>query len=80
MECKVCGAWFSSGQAQELCPTCERALDRLKGYAVPVVRCEDCKHYALWSNGRAMFYCDRHDHTAYDEDFCSYGERRADHV
>lgn len=44
--------------------------------AVPVVRCKDCKHYALWADGRAMFHCDKHDCTMYDDDFCSYGERK----
>ena len=36
-DCKACGAWFSSTTKTELCPTCERALKRLNGYAVPVV-------------------------------------------
>lgn len=43
--------------------------------AVEVVRCRDCKYYALWSDGRYMYHCDKHDCTAYDGDFCSYGER-----
>lgn len=77
---------FASATPEERAMFAESLIDILESLdiptidAVPVVRCEDCKHYALWSNGRAMFYCDRHDHTAYDEDFCSYGERRADHV
>ena len=41
-ECKACGTWFSSSEPQELCPGCERALERLNGYGVPVVRCNDC--------------------------------------
>lgn len=45
--------------------------------AVPVVRCQNCKYYALWADGRSMNYCDKHECTMYDEDFCSYGERRA---
>lgn len=36
-DCKVCGAWFSSTAKTEICPTCERALKRLNGYAGPVV-------------------------------------------
>ena len=36
-DCKACGAWFSSTAKTEICPTCERALRRLNGYAVPVV-------------------------------------------
>ncbi len=42
------------------------------GQLVEVVRCKDCKHYAMWTDGRAMNHCDRHDRTAYDNDFCSY--------
>ena len=42
--------------------------------AVAVTRCEDCKHYARWSDGRAMNYCDRLECNMFDYDFCSYGE------
>lgn len=35
-DCKACGAWFGTATPQDLCPTCERALKRLNGYAVPV--------------------------------------------
>lgn len=31
-ECKACGTWFGSATPQDLCPTCERALERLSGY------------------------------------------------
>lgn len=44
--------------------------------AVPVVRCQNCKYYALWADGRSMNRCDKHECTMYDEDFCSYGERK----
>lgn len=44
--------------------------------AIEVVCCKDCKHYAMWADGRAMNHCDKHDRLAYDDDFCSYGERR----
>lgn len=30
MECKACGAWFSSSEKSDLCPACERAMKRLK--------------------------------------------------
>lgn len=37
--------------------------------AVPVVRCKDCKfHKYKW--------CNLHETTMYNEDFCSYGERK----
>lgn len=42
--------------------------------AVPVVRCQNCKYYALWADGRSMNRCDKHECTMCDEDFCSYGE------
>ena len=36
-ECKICGSWFSSScKEDKLCPTCERALDRLGDYVAPV--------------------------------------------
>lgn len=62
----------------------ESLIDTLKSLdiptidAVPMVRCKDCKHHALWGDGRSMFHCDRHDRTMYENDFCSYGERRTD--
>lgn len=34
--CKACGEWFGTCHPKELCPTCERALKRLNGYAEPV--------------------------------------------
>ena len=37
-DCKACGAWFETTTPRDLCPTCERALKRLNGYVVPVVR------------------------------------------
>ena len=45
-------------------------------YPVEVVRCKDCKHYAIWSNGRFMRHCDFHEASSYEDDFCSYGERK----
>lgn len=70
-DCKACGGWFSSTAPSELCPTCKRALKRLNGYAVPVVRCENCKHYG--TSGCAM---DTYAFDVVEEGFCSYGERR----
>ena len=36
-KCKVCGGLFGSlDPKDELCITCERAVERLKGYAEPV--------------------------------------------
>lgn len=68
-ECKACGTWFSSSESQELCPGCERALERLNGYVVPVVRCKDCKYFETP-------LCENEDN--YDNWFCADGERKAD--
>lgn len=46
--------------------------------AVEVVRCKDCEDYAMWSNGRAMHYCDKYCCAMNDDDFCSYGRRKDD--
>ena len=43
-KCKACGLQFyTTDLTKELCHCCEEALKRLNGYAVPVVRCKDCK-------------------------------------
>lgn len=80
MECKACGAWFGTTKAADLCPTCERALDRLGKYVSRVVWCHECK------------YSDSCDHTIRiipgtkttgwlhgNLHCCTYGVRRADH-
>ena len=48
--------------------------------AVPVVRCKDCKHYdknALWCDINSFIFSETH-YNWYEEDFCSYGERKND--
>ncbi len=48
--------------------------------AVPLVRCKDCKHYdknALWCNINSVQFSETH-YNWYEEDFCSYGERKDD--
>lgn len=42
-DCKACGKWFATMEQCELCPTCERALERLRNYAAPVV-------HGRWNN------------------------------
>ena len=80
--CKACGRWFAStNPADEICYPCNQALKRLNGYAVPVVRCKDCKYYderyedcnhpALWFE-----YCSDCGLSMNPDDFCSYGERK----
>ena len=78
--CKVCGRWFAKiRDDEELCDKCEISLSRLSGYAVPVVRCKDCKHYDM---GVCLkIYSDGNAHpeawqSRRPEDFCSYGERK----
>ena len=66
-DCKACGKWFATMEQCELCPTCERALERLSNYAAPVVRCRDCRKFKTY--GCRMVA------SGYD-DFCSYGERK----
>lgn len=44
--------------------------------AVPVVRCKDCKHYALMVGKVMMCECDQKYRRPVD--FCSYAERKAD--
>ena len=41
-ECKACGEWFGTATPQDLCPTCERALNRLGGYVAPVRHLWEC--------------------------------------
>ncbi len=48
----------------------------LSADVVEVVRCGECRHYLLWSDGRELHHCDKHDRVAFADDFCSYGERR----
>ena len=69
--CKVCGRWFAKIRYdEELCDKCEISLSRLSGYAVPVVRCKDCKHLF----GTICTVCGLLSRKP--EDFCSYGERK----
>lgn len=82
-DCKVCGSWFAAVNKREaLCPICERALERLAGYAAPVVRCKDCKWFAD-NNGGEWYGCQMFQVvriTPEDapklDDFCSYGEQK----
>lgn len=80
--CKACGSWFAAVNKREaLCPICERALARLAGYAVPVVRCKDCKHIRpevdAYTGETVGYWCYLIDFSGVDVDgFCSYGERK----
>lgn len=73
MNCRGCGAWFSSSDAsQELCAACRRALARAKTLfkdVETVVRCNMCKYYEA-----EVGFCHYHDHGMHWDDFCSRGE------
>lgn len=43
---------------------------------VPVVRCRDCKSYNKPGLGWCSFHMDREN----QDDFCSYGERKAEQI
>lgn len=73
--CKVCGRWFAKiRDDEELCDKCGVALSRLSGYAVPVVRCKDCKFN---SGAKKCLNPNSFIAVPADDDFCSYGEKRA---
>lgn len=75
-KCKACGRDFASTDpTAEICYPCKQALKRLNGYAVPVVRCKDCKHY---SNQAGV--CRWYRRTKFDEGFCDRGERRTENA
>lgn len=83
-DCKACGKWFATMEQCELCPTCERALERLSNYAAPVVRCRDCKHFREYITVGTV--CTKYVKSlggrevglraTGKNDFCSYGERK----
>ena len=43
--------------------------------AVEVVRCKECRYF-----DGVLGRCDNHDFSILPNEFCSYGERRTDHV
>ena len=50
---------------------CQPTID-----AVPVVRCKDCKHWEGFAGGSEKGFCVDGDCIMYEDDFCSYGERK----
>lgn len=56
--------------------------DALTVDAVPVVRCEDCKHLCVWNQKDIYAFCPKTNivFLPFDKDtrtfFCSYGERK----
>lgn len=56
-KCKACGRDFSSTNPKDkICYPCKHALNRLNGYAVPVVPCCECKH-GIWDEENEMWKC-----------------------
>ena len=78
-KCKACGRDFASTNPNdEICYPCKNALKRLNGYAVPVVRCKDCKSFVPFVEPyHKAGQCNRKMiGLVGEEDFCSYGERK----
>ena len=75
--CKVCGRWFAKIRYdEELCDKCEISLSRLSGYAVPVVRCKDCKHSWEDIGGLTCSHGVCVDCAVLADFYCAYGERK----
>lgn len=75
--CKACGEWSAkTRESMELCCKCERALTRLSGYAVPIVRCRDCGHSYDDIGGRICAYGPCVGRAVEDDFYCKRGERR----
>lgn len=43
---------------------------------VEVVRCKDCQHYEADIIAGQIGYCNEHQMGMYEQNFCSYGEKR----
>ena len=71
-----CLVWDESGEctANEV----ERILDELPTIdAVPVVRCRDCVHFAMFKNSvKKVGICKIGYGYCIENDFCSFGERK----
>ena len=76
--CKVCGRWFAKIRYdEELCDKCEISLSRLSGYAVPVVRCKDCKQGEIDDpDFPDQYYCHAGCGWNKGDFYCAYGERK----
>ena len=81
-DCKACGNWFSSSDPKdEICYHCKNAIKRMNGYAVPVVRCRDCRSYNTTNPLDAFGKCAYFGASfVYGDDFCSHGERREENA
>ena len=76
-KCKACGRDFASTNLNdEICYPCQNALNRLNGYAVPVVRCKDCKHMNVVGVGYRWCKAWERIQTMGDDGFCCFGERK----
>ena len=59
----------------ELVPGMRKTIEELEQNRVEVVRCKDCKHSI--EGGLDYCVCNKSHLLLKDDDFCSYGERRA---
>jgi hypothetical protein len=60
------------GRAEYLCPNFRNKAD-----FVEVVRCRDCRH-SVDDICKGLVYCNEHQKSMREKDFCSYGERKKD--
>lgn len=49
-----------------------------KKHAEEIVRCKECKWYDADTDWANIPYCDKHHIEAYEDGFCSYGEREGE--
>lgn len=82
--CKLCNQDYSDERCEPSdCVFCNAIKSALTVDAVPVVRCRECKYFNLTTH-ECENECLSTDHEGgasyslnfYDDDFCSYGERR----
>lgn len=45
---------------------------------IDIVRCKECKWYDADTDWANIPYCDKHHIEAYEDGFCSYGEREGE--
>ena len=57
--------------------TLKQQAENVKDW-IPVIRCKNCKHWEWFGAESHKGVCTKCDCLMYDDDFCSYGERRSD--
>jgi hypothetical protein len=67
--------WDEYGESNEVEEYC--SIFRNKADFVEVVRCRDCRH-SVDDICKGLVYCNEHQKSMREKDFCSYGERKKD--